>query len=177
MDGLTGFDIAVEHVRSEEGGLVDNPLDPGGRTNFGITQRLLDQCRAASPRAGFPARVDDLTWSQARDIYRSQFWQPMRADELPDGLSLLMLDTAVNCGVNRAAKWLQLALGVPSDGWIGARTIAAARAQAPLAVLSELSARRAHHYMLQDSIDDEFGLGWARRLFRTFNASVRELSL
>jgi len=171
------FETAVEHVRLEEGGLVDNPKDPGGRTNFGITQRLLDEVRAAYPRSRFPARVDDLTWAQARDIYRMHYWQPIRGDELPEGVSLMMLDTAVNCGANRAAKWLQAALGVTADGWIGAQTIAATRVQPPLAVLSEISARRAFHYMQQDSIDDEFGLGWARRLFRTFNASVKELSV
>lgn len=174
---MAGFDVAVDHVRREEGGLVDNPLDPGGRTNFGITQRLLDQVRTAYPRSRWPARVDDLTWEQASSIYRMQYWQPIRGDELPDGLSLMMLDTAVNCGANRAAKWLQAALGVPADGWIGGQTIAATRVQPLFTVLSELAARRAHHYMLQDSIDDEFGLGWARRLFRTFNAAVKELSL
>jgi lysozyme family protein len=171
------FDVAVAHVLREEGGLVDNPKDTGGRTNYGITQRVLDAMRDTYPLAGLPLRVDELTPGQAIDIYRSQYWMPVRGDDMPAGIGLALLDSAVNQGANRAAKWLQFAAGVQADGWIGARTIAAVYATPPLALLSEFCARRAYHYMLQDSIDDEFGLGWARRLFRTFNAAVKELDV
>lgn len=174
---MSDFDIAVEHVRDEEGGLIDRPSDPGGRTNFGITQRLLDEVRRAYPADAYPAKVDDLTWEQAREIYLVHFWRPLRGDDLPPGISLMLLDSAVNSSVSRAAKWLQSSVGVAADGWIGMKTLAAVRRAQPLAVLSEISARRAFHYMTQDSIDDEYGLGWARRLFRTFNAAVRELSV
>lgn len=171
----SNFDVAVEHVKIEEGGLVDRASDPGGRTNFGITQRLLDAARAAYPADELPRTVDELAWTQARGIYRTHFWEPLRGDQLPPGVSLAVLDAAVNAGANRAARWLQQSLGVPADGWIGARTIAAARAAEPLALLGEFSARRAYHYMLQDSVDDEYGLGWARRLFRTYAAAAREV--
>jgi len=167
------FSTAVEHVRLEEKGLVDNPRDPGGRTNFGITQRLLDDVRTAYPGAKFPQRVDDLTWLLARDIYRLHFWEPLRGDELPLYIGIAVLDAAVNSSVSRAAKWLQLALGVKADGWIGAQTLRATRQADPVLLLNEFSARRAHHYMLQDEIDDDFGLGWARRLFRTYALAER----
>lgn len=170
----SNFDVAVEHVRREEGGLVDNPRDPGGRTNFGITQRLLDDVREAYPISDFPRTVDDLTWTQARDVYRLQFWKPLHGDELPLYIGIALLDAAVNASVSRAARWLQLSLGVTADGWIGAQTLRAARAADAVSLLNEFSARRAHHYMLQDSIDDDFGLGWARRLFRTYAVAVRE---
>lgn len=173
---MDNFDAAVNHVFSEEGGLVDHPLDPGGRTNFGITQRVLDATLVLNwslPR--LPKVVDSLTLNQARDIYRHHYWTPIRGSDLPRGLGLFLLDTAVNHGCARAVKFLQLALGVTADGWIGARTIAAAYEQKQRRILTEVSARRAHHYMLQDSIDDEFGLGWARRLFRTYNAALKEI--
>lgn len=171
MDAVSNFDAAVEHVRIEEQGLVDNPKDTGGRTNFGITQRLLDDTRAAYPHMGLPLKVDDLTWGQAREIYRLQFWMPLRGEDLPLHVSLALLDAAVNSSVPRAAKWLQLALGVKADGWIGVQTIRAARIAEPKALLNEFHARRAFHFMLQDDIDDTFGLGWARRLFSTYSAS------
>lgn len=170
MDALN-FDTAVAHVKLEEKGFVDNPSDPGGRTNFGITQRLLDDTRAAYLSLGLPVKVEDLTWPQAREIYRLQFWIPLRGDDLPLHVSLPLLDGAVNSSVARAAKWLQLALGVKADGWIGMQTIRAARTAPPKPMLNEFFARRALHYMLQDDIDDVFGLGWARRLFDTYSAA------
>lgn len=171
------FDVAVEHVRLEEKGLVDHPDDPGGRTNFGITQRLLDDVRAAYPRAKYPRTVDELTWPLAREIYRVHFWTPLRGDDLPLYIGIALLDAAVNSNVARASKWLQMALDVPADGWIGAQTLAAARAAEPIPLLNEFSARRAFHFMMQDSIDDKFGLGWARRLFRTYSvAMLREVN-
>lgn len=172
----TSFDIAVAHVLLEEAGLVDNPNDPGGRTNLGITQRLLDRVRKARPELNLPRTVDELVPAQAREIYRLEFWRPLHGDELPAALALWMLDTAVNQGVPRAVKWLQQALGVKADGWIGSHTIGVAHDANLVRTLSECSARRAYHYMLQDSIDDDFGLGWARRLFRTYNASLKELT-
>lgn len=169
------FEVAAAHVLNEEKGLVDNPKDPGGRTNFGVTQRLLDEVRKLSPELNLPLKVDFLTPPQARGIYLLHFWHSIRGDELPRGISLFLLDAAVNSSPNRAVRWLQLALGVTADGWIGAQTLAAARHAEARSLLAELSARRAHFYMLQDSIDDDFGLGWARRLFRTYNAALKEI--
>lgn len=174
MNSPTAFDLAAEYIRIEEGGLVDHPNDPGGRTNFGITQATLDASRAMY--ADLPKTVDALTWDYAKFIYRHHYWEPIRGDELPVAIGLMMLDSAVNQGVPRAARWLQLAVNVKADGWIGAKTIAAVLKAKPQLALTELAARRAHHYMLQDSIDDDFGLGWARRLFRTYAAAMKEVS-
>lgn len=173
MTQPTAFDIAAEHVRLEEGGLVEHPNDPGGRTNFGITQSTLDAARQLLPL--LPATVDELTWDQAKVIYRAHYWQPVRGDEMPVAIGLMLLDCAVNQGVPRAARFLQHAVGVKVDGWIGAKTIAAVRAKPLPTTLTEFAARRAHHYMLQDDIDDDFGLGWARRLFRVYSNAMEEI--
>lgn len=167
----SAFDFAVSHVLLEEGGLSDHPADPGGRTNFGVTQTTLDAVRSSYPELNLPLTVDRLFSHHAKEIYRRHYWAPIRGDELPVGVALWMLDTAVNHGPGRAIRMLQQALGVKVDGWIGAKTLAAARAADRRALLDEVSARRAHHYMLQDAIDDDFGLGWARRLFRTYSAA------
>ena len=171
----SAFDAAVSHVLLEEGGWSDHPNDPGGRTNFGVTQATLDDMRRLYPALNLPAEVGKLSTAHAKAIYRVHFWPAIRGDDLPRGLALWMLDAAINQGPSRAVRWLQQAANVKADGWIGARTIAAAKAADPHALLSEMSARRAHHYMLQDSIDDDFGLGWARRLFRTYSAAVKEV--
>lgn len=168
------FDAFAEHIRSEEGGLTDNKLDPGGRTNFGITQRQLDAARIAYPDLKLPAKVDDLTWNQARELYRRDYWLPIRGEELPAGVALLVGDSAVNQGPSRAIRWLQQAAKVKPDGHIGPVTLAAVNAADEKSLLTEIAAQRAYQYMKLDSIDDEFGLGWARRLFRTFVSALEE---
>lgn len=170
---FSNFDLAAELVRIHEGGLVDHPNDPGGRTNFGITQATLDASRELY--ATLPATVDELLWEQAKFIYRHHYWEPIRGDDLQLAISLMVFDCAVNQGVARSVRFLQQALSVKVDGWMGAKTLAAALKQNPQKTLIELASRRAYHYMLQDETDDDFGLGWARRLFQTYNAAVKEI--
>lgn len=167
------FERCVQHVLNEEKGYSNRRTDPGGPTNLGITQATLDAARELWP--DMPRTVDLLTEHDARTIYNYHFWAPIRGDELPAGYALLTLDAAVQHGPHRAARWLQQALGVPADGWIGARTLAAAAGRIAPEVVGEALARRAHFYMLQDSMDDEYGLGWSRRLFRTHRAALQEI--
>ena len=54
-------------------------------------------------------------------------------------------------------------------------TLAAAHIKLTAEVLEEAMARRTFFFMLQDSMDDEYGLGWARRVMRTFSAALQEL--
>lgn len=166
------FDAFAEHIRKEEGGLVDHPSDPGGRTNMGVTQRKLDAARTAYPALRLPSKVDDLSWSQAREIYSRDYWQPVRGDDLPPGIGLLVGDAAVNQGPSRAIKWLQQAARVSADGNLGPMTLAAVKTADQKALMVEYASRRAYHYMTLDAIDDTFGLGWSRRLFRTFTAAL-----
>ncbi len=166
------FEHFAEHIRVEEGGLVDNPKDPGGRTNIGITQRKLDASRHAYPDLKLPSRVDDLSWSQAKELYRRDYWGPIRGDELPPGIAILAGDAAVNQGPSRAIKWLQQVAKVRQDGQLGPVTLAALHAADQKELMAEYAAQRAYQYMTLDSIDDVFGLGWARRLFRTYNLAL-----
>lgn len=170
---MDNFATCIEHVRRMEGGMVDRATDPGGATNFGITQPVLEAARRLLP--DLPRTVQSLNWDEAKRIYRVHFWSAIRGDELPLAFALATLDAAVNHGPRRAIRFLQQALGVTADGWIGAGTLAAAHAKLSADALEECMARRAHFYMLQDSMDDEYGLGWSRRLMRTFLAALQEL--
>lgn len=169
----SAFDLALAHVLRHEGGYVDDPRDPGGRTNRGITQRKLDEVRTAAPALKLPYSVADLTEQQTATIYRREYWSRLACDELPPAVALCVFDAGVNVGIGRAARWLQQALRVKVDGVIGSQTVAAAH-EAPLVpLLNEFSARRAWHYMTLDSLDDAFGLGWSRRLMDTHTAALR----
>lgn len=146
------FHRAFEIVIGHEGGFVDHPSDPGGATKYGISQR-------AYPHEDIP----DLTLERARQIYERDYWKPVRGNDLPPQLALLVFDAAVNNGVNRASKWLQECVGVTVDGVIGPRTLAAARAWDVRKLCAEYLSRR---LLFISSLDtwSTFGRGWARRL-------------
>jgi lysozyme family protein len=157
-----GFQWCAGHVLGVEGGEVDHPRDPGGHTKYGVTQTTLDRAHALI--AGLPANVGDLTGAHALQVYEALYWRPVRGDELPLPLALLTFDAAVNQGPERAAQFLQAAVGASVDGRVGDRTVQAAQRADLRKAIDELAARRMHAYMLLDALDDTFGLGWSRRL-------------
>lgn len=153
-----------------EGGYVNNPADPGGATNMGVTQRYLDNARKTD--ATLPASVKDLTVGQVTALYRLDQWAAVQGDALPPGVAALAFDGAVNEGPGTAVMLLQQALGIHVDGKLGPATLAAI---GPLVVSHEdlaleYAARRATHYAaLNKGI---FELGWMRRLFKVYTAAV-----
>ena len=150
------FDTAIERVLAEEGGYTDDARDAGGRTKYGISQ-------SAYPSVD----IANLTMDDAKAIYRRDYWDACRCDELPDRIAAALFDSAVNSGRAPASKWLQQALNVTADGVIGPQTIQAAR-QAAGDVDGVLM--RFYGYRLRMLSDlatwPAFGRGWARRVAR-----------
>lgn len=123
------FQKAVEFVLKHEGGLVDDPRDPGGLTNFGISRRAYPD-----------ADIRGMTRKQAVEIYHRDYWLPVSGDSLPEPVALILFDMAVNMGRDRAVRVLQRACKVKEDGRLGPQTIAACVAQRdglPLALTRE----------------------------------------
>jgi hypothetical protein len=60
----------------QEGRYVDDPADPGGATNIGITLATYRQW-SDDPKLGH-VQVKDMTLKTARAIYRSLYWNPLR---------------------------------------------------------------------------------------------------
>ena len=103
------FARCVAEVLKHEGGFVNHPRDPGGATNRGITHITLADWR------GGPVTAEDvrtMSEAEAREIYRSKYWNAIQGDNLPAGVDLAVFDLAVNSGVGRAARMLQQQLGV-----------------------------------------------------------------
>lgn len=125
----TYFERFVEMVLEAEGAPTNDPLDPGKETVFGIS-------RTYHPGIPWPP-----TRAQAIQIYRHDYWAPMRGDELPPGLALVVFDSAVIPGLNFAIAALQAALRVEGDGVVGPNTIAAARHSTWRTVQAVTSAR------------------------------------
>jgi lysozyme family protein len=169
------FQLAMSHTLGWEKGKSNHPNDPGGLTFRGITQATLDDTRRLFPEWNLPSRVTDLNDAQIERIYRVRYFDACHCGELPPAFAVAVFDAAVNTDASKVRRWLQKSLRVTPDGWLGPKTIDAAK-RAGLVELSEFHALRAYHYMLQDSIDDDFGLGWSRRLIDTHNVSREYLA-
>jgi len=112
--------------------------------------------------------IKNLRLEEAQAIYEKDFWKAAGCADLPPRLAFAVFDTAVNNGVMRATRFLQLAVGAAEDGIYGPATRAAVeRAVAgdpdDLTLAQELHARRIH-FMAGLSGWSAYGLGWARRL-------------
>lgn len=126
------FEQAIEHVLTKEGGYVFNPNDSGGETKFGISKR-------SYPKLD----IKNLTRDQAKEIYRTDFWNRIKADQLPEQLRLHVFDFAVNAGVSKAILSLQQVAGVKTDGIIGNLTVAASKKVSPW----DYAGERIRHYV------------------------------
>lgn len=138
------FAAALAVVLAHEGGFVDDPVDPGGATNYGISLRFL-RAEIAADRAALEVYdvdadgdvdADDmrrLTRDQAGELYRSAFWDRYGFGRLADEIAIKTFDLAVNMGARQAVKLLQRAVracgvdGVADDGVLGPITLGAVR--------------------------------------------------
>jgi lysozyme family protein len=157
------FDICLAFTLRQEGGYVDDPADPGGATNMGITLATYREW-SDDPRLG-DLQVKDLTLKTASAIYRSLYWNPLRADALPPGVDLSVFDMGVNAGIWRSARLLQRALGFTGeevDGSIGPETLAAANRFDALTLVNNLADRQTAYYRSLANFPI-FGTGWLRR--------------
>jgi lysozyme family protein len=147
------LDITLKH----EGGWADHPKDPGGATMKGVT--------LATYRRYFPgatkAQLRAISDANLQRIYRDGFWNPINGELLPWGLDLAVFDYGVNSGPSRAAKALQAIVGVPQDGKVGAKTLAAV--MGVKTTIQKLCAKRLG-FVQGLKTWSAFGKGWARRI-------------
>lgn len=148
---MSDFATAIERALGHEGAYVNDPEDPGGETNWGISKRSYPQLNIA-----------ELTRKQAIDIYERDFWHPVAARLSSFALRFQVLDAAINHGMGNATRMLQRAVGVTDDGHWGpiSKRAAARLSEAELGALFmaerlEFWARLKHF--------DRYGRGWTRR--------------
>lgn len=146
------FDQFIERLLSHEGGYVNHPSDPGGETQWGISKRSYPNLNIRTLKRG-----------AAIEIYRKDFWERSRADDLSPDVGFQLLDAAVNSGIGQATRWLQKAAGVADDGVIGPVTLAALQCADPADLVLRFNAERLE-FMTRLSTWDKFGKGWARRI-------------
>jgi lysozyme family protein len=142
---LSVYPYALSTTLAEEGGLSDNPADPGGRTMQGITQRTYDAWRIGQGLS--PQDVALIEQHELEAIYYT-YWEAIRGDELGNALAVVAFDCSVNHGAGRVLQWL-------------------AEEQHDAATLT---ARRLQHYTDLNTWPT-FGKGWTRRAARVLRAA------
>lgn len=160
------FQRSLANVLVHEGGKVDHPKDPGGRTNQGVTQRTYDAwCKTDGLT---PHDVFSMPDSVRDTIYRAQYWDVIAGDQLPPGVSYVVFDGAVNSGPVQSVMWLQRALGSgytgKIDGHIGALTMAAVAAHPDHDELVADIISRREAFLKALKTWNDFGRGWSARL-------------
>jgi len=157
---LSNWDNAFKLMLKSEGGYVDHPADPGGRTNLGVTQATWGNWVG---RASDEAEMRSLTPEKVEPLYKKKYWDAVRADDLPVGLDYLMFDFGVNAGPGRAIKLLQTAVGVTPDGGFGPMTLAAVQAIDPVELIEKFSQAKEDFYRSLSQFPT-FGKGWLNRV-------------
>ena len=153
---LTMFDDIIKVVLKHEGGYVNDPVDPGGETNFGIAKR-------SHPDVD----IKNLTEEGAKEIYYQDYWMKNRVPQLPDELKHIYFDMCINQGRGRAVKILQQAANAKGanlkvDGGLGQKTIGALNG----VELDRVRAYRIKYYadLVTRKPDlEKFYFGWFRR--------------
>jgi lysozyme family protein len=158
-----------------EGGYSDDPYDPGGPTNQGITLQVFatytGRTLDASSRARLKSELKAIRPDLVRAIYRKRYWEPSETAMLAPGLALIHFDAAVNHGVGTAIRSLQEALRVDADGEIGPITRAALAAADPAMIIERYAAIRERRYRALPHFW-RFGRGWLRRVSETRTAAL-----
>ncbi len=158
-------DQILDDLIRREGGYVHDPVDRGGPTKYGITQRTLQTWRG---QVVTPTDVRGLTRDEARAIYQRRYVDAPGFATLPDPLRAQVIDHAVLSGPRQAVKDLQRAIGgVTVDGKLGPKTRAALRQQGVAGVharLLQVRAARIGRIVQRRPDQARFLAGWLARI-------------
>jgi len=165
------YDKCLTMLLKHEGGYVNDPNDPGGRTNLGVTQKVYENW---VERDVTEQEMRDLTVEDVASIYKNEYWDRGKCDDLPSGVDWCIFDWGVNSGMSRSAKALQRIVGVEADGGIGPMTLQAVNDFDPLEIITKMHLSRQHFY---ESLDNfvNFGRGWTRRNNETKETALEML--
>jgi lysozyme family protein len=162
------YDAAMVRVFADEGGYTNDPKDPGGPTNFGIT---LADARMYWKANATAADVKAMPKSVASDIYKAHYAAPVRYDSLPAGFDYSVFDAGINSGIGRAIPWAGKALGINA---VSIEPVISAAALAPdkVSLIQKYwGLRVAFLHGLRTW--SHFGPGWSRRCANGEAAAVK----
>ena len=162
------FDKCLEMLLHHEGGYIWHAEDPGGETNLGVTRAVYEQWVGRQVMDG---EMKTLTPDDVAPIYKKNYWDKVRGDDLPAGLDWAAFDWAVNSGAGRPAKAIQRCVGATQDGAIGPKTLAAIANKEPDKIIEYVHDIRQKFYERLKTFKT-FGRGWTRRNAETLKAAL-----
>ena len=163
------FDECLKMLLHHEGGYVNHPSDPGGETNLGVTKKVYQEWGGAKD-------MKDLTVEDVAPIYKKNYWDRCKCDDLESGVDWVVFDWAVNSGTGRSAKAIQKICGASQDGAIGPKTLALIKTQDTEYVIEEFGKIRQNFYESLKTFDT-FGKGWTRRNKETTEKAIKMMEI
>jgi len=161
---MTAFDKSLAKLLIHEGGYVNHPRDPGGRTNLGVTQRVWEEYTGKKANESI---MRALTPAKVAPLCKRRYWDAVMGDSLPPALAHCVFDFAVNTGPARASRYLQKLVGASVDSQIGPATLRAVQAQVTrdglASVVRGFQQSRRTLYRQLDTFN-AFGRGWRKRV-------------
>jgi lysozyme family protein len=153
---MADFNVSIQKILDNEGGLSENPMDRGGKTRYGISQK------------SYPNEyIDSLTIERAKFLYERDYWNPILGNQImSQEVADSLLDFAVNAGIKTAVKLAQSVVGVDADGSVGKDTIYAINTYSPKLFLAEFKLAKIQKYVdicLTNSSQKTFFFGWIIR--------------
>ena len=162
------FDKCLTMLLKHEGGFVDHPKDPGGMTNLGVTKAVYDKWIG---RESTETEMRGLTQDDVAPIYKKNYWDRCKCDQLPSGADWSVFDWAVNSGTGRASKAMQKIVGAKQDGAIGPKTLQMIANEKAEFLVERMYDQRQSFYEKLNTFET-FGRGWTRR-----NKETKETAL
>ncbi|MFA5196159.1 MAG: glycosyl hydrolase 108 family protein [Bacteroidales bacterium] len=165
---MATFDLALKKILKNEGGYVNDPLDPGGETYRGISRNnwpkwdgwlIIDTTKPDIP--------DRLLEGKVSEFYRKNFWNKIKGDGIRDqDVAESICDFAVNAGVVTASKCAQRAVCANDDGVIDDGTLKALNCVIPELFVLRFTLEKINHYIKiceRNSTQKKYFFGWVRR--------------
>ena len=116
------FDRAFQYALGNEGGYSNHKADSGGATKYGITLATLSRWRGT---VCTPTEVQLLQRDEAKAIYKANYWDVIKGDQIGDlVIATVLFDAAILFGTHAVIKLAQEVFGVMTDGVIGKVTLA-----------------------------------------------------
>jgi len=154
------FEQCLALVLKAEGGFVDNPHDPGGMTNLGVTKETWESYIG---REVDEQEMRNLGPLDVAPLYRKKYWDLAMCEDMPAGVDYCVFDAAVNSGVSQSIKFVQRALDVVIDGVIGPQTLGAIRQRDTEELIEQICEERLQ-FLQSLRTWPTFGNGWSNRV-------------
>jgi len=154
------FKECLDLVLKSEGGYVNNPADPGGMTNLGVTKRVWEEYIG---HEADEKEMRSLTPEKVAPLYEQKYWRPCYGEVLPRGLDFVVFSMGVNAGPGRSVKLLQQSIGCVPDSIIGPTTRSLILGSDSTTLIAKFSEARREYYRSLKTFP-VFGKGWLARV-------------